>query len=306
MRPAFLSLLFALVLAMAAAPVQAIVMDGQLDPEYGTPVVVQTSMTHSPDATTGLPGGCNGGELDAAFASIDATTLHLFVAGNLRFEGNPVDYGAFWTVLNVFVDTGTGGQHVLNQAWSPYQPYFNGLTFDAGVSPSYAFECWGSLANFYDPNSAYTLTAVINELATDGNGTRTLLGTTGAGGPGTLAGGTNPHGVEVAIDNSNVAGVTGGCGSSSGSGVTTGIEWSIPLSALGSPSGCLKLAVVLTYKYLWVVHTLAPLPPDALCTGGTIATVDFSTIAGDQYITVCPPDVPVRRATWGSLKTLYR
>ncbi len=306
MRLSILVPALALGLAAFAAPASAIVMDGQLDPEYGTPVVVQTAMTQSTDATSGLLGGCNGGELDAAYAAVDATTLYLFVAGNLRFEGNPVEYGALYTVLHVFVDTGEGGQGTLNLPVFPYTPHLNGLTFDAGMSPSRAFDCVGSLANYYDPSSAYTLSASLSTLSAGGGGSRVWLGSTGAGGPGTLSGGTNPDGVEVAIDNRNVAGVTSGCATSSGEDVGTGIEWAIPLSALGNPTQCLKVSVVMTRSYWGIVQALGPLPLEALCTGGVAATTDFSAIGGNQFFTICPPGVPVHRATWGSLKTLYR
>lgn len=46
------------------------------------------------------------------------------------------------------------------------------------------------------------------------------------------------------IANRNFAGVGFDCNAASGAGVTTGTEWAIPLPALGSPTGCIRVTAV--------------------------------------------------------------
>jgi hypothetical protein len=303
MRRSILSLTAALVLLASAATVAlAVTIDGQLDPEYGTPIAVQTSQTVFPDATSGRLGPANGGEIDAMHAYIADNALHVFVAGNMWTEGNPVDYGLFFTSLHLFVDTGAGGQNTISAFMPSGLIPPNGLQLDAGFAPGYWFGCYGTLANYYDPSSAYTLNAWGAVLLPAGSASSTLLGRTGPGGPGTLAGGANPDGILLAIDNTNVGGVTQGCGAASGAGVTTGVEWSIPLSAIGNPAGCVNICALLARSGSLVSsQVLPPLPANA-CNSIT----DFTAYEGNQYIQVCPSGVPVRTSTWGALKSAYR
>jgi hypothetical protein len=307
MRPTLSSACAALALLVCIAPASpAITLDGRLDPEYGAPIVVQTSQTWLPDATAGRVAATNGGELDAAYAYIGYNTLHLFIAGNLWCEGNPVDPGTRYSALHVYIDTHAGGQNTL----SGFPGYYfvgpsNGLTFDSGYAPGFWFGCAGLLEDPYVPTSAYTLYAFASSLPTSTGGTVIPLGTTGAGGPGTLAGGTNPHGIQVAVDNSNVGGVTYGCDASSGYGVTTGIEWAIPLAALGDPVDCLDVSVLLTWYGTGLTNqVLGPLP-SGTCIGGPGTGVNFAAIAGNQFFTVCPASVPVRTSTWGAIKSMH-
>jgi hypothetical protein len=46
--------------------------------------------------------------------------------------------------------------------------------------------------------------------------------------------------------------------------------------------------------------------PPGTCALGAPATVDFSTIPGDQFFTVCPQSVPTHASSWGALKDHYR
>ena len=77
-----------------ASPVFAYTIDGQLDPEYGAPTLVQTLQTElnqgqiTGDNNLGNLVFANGSELDAAWASISGDTLHLFVGGNLALVLN--------------------------------------------------------------------------------------------------------------------------------------------------------------------------------------------------------------------------
>ena len=304
-------LVLGLLLPRAARPA-AVPIDGTLDPAYGVALSTQTTATVGwPDASLGLVGGSNGYELDQAYGFVSGGTLHLFLAGNLLCQGNPVDYGIFTYNLYLFIDSKAGGQNRMraDNADLDYGSLnrMAGLTFDAGFEPDTWLACRGYLENFYDPASPYTLYAWQAELLTGGGGGGYLLGTTGAGGPGTLSGGTNPDGIQVTIDNRNTAGVTSGCGASSGAGVTTGVEWAIPLAAIGDPTGCARVCAVVATSaaYTFLPQVLGPLPAGS-CTLGAPSGVDFNLYAGDQFFTVCGEGVPASTPSWGRLKTLYR
>ncbi len=146
------------------------------------------------------------------------------------------------------------------------------------------------------------------ELLDGGGGPGEFLGQTSAGPTAGLTGGTNPHGVSVAFDNSNVAGVPNGCDAASGAGVTTGIEWAIPLAALGDPTGCIRIVALVTSMggHSGPDQVLPPLPT-GLCQGiSPCSALDLSAQAGEQVLTICPAGVPAARSTWGRLKAHYR
>jgi hypothetical protein len=277
----------------------ALTVDGKLDPEYGPPVVVQSIQTDltgtqfTGDNTDNDLNFAGGSELDGAYAVISNNVLYLFLAGNLARELNTNGNATFGHIVDVFVDVWPGGQNPIRQ-FGPSNP-LNGLGFDSNFVPDYVFE--------FQPNSENSLTppswsARYGTFPTPSGGGFTPLGT-GVAGSGTLTGGTNPDGIEVTIDNHNIAGVTLGCAASSGAGVTTGVEWAIPLLALGSPTGCFALTVIVrTEGSISTVsnQVLAPLPAGT-CPPGTAPMVNFANIAGDQFFTVCPgtsgvPDGP--------------
>ena len=304
-------LVLGLLLPRAARPA-AVPIDGTLDAAYGVALSTQTTATVGwPDASLGLIGGSNGYELDQAYGFVSGGMLHLFLSGNLLCQGNPVDYGIFTYNLYLFIDSRAGGQNRMraDNADLDYGSLnrMAGLTFDAGLEPDYWLACRGYLENFYDPASPYTLHAWQAELLTGGGGGGYLLGTTGAGGPGTLSGGTNPDGIQVTIDNRNTAGVTSGCGASSGAGVTTGVEWAIPLAAIGDPAGCVRVCAVVATSaaYTFLPQVLGALPAGT-CALGAPSGIDFNSYAGNQFFMVCGGDVPVRVSSWGRLKTRYR
>lgn len=132
------------------------------------------------------------------------------------------------------------------------------------------------------------------------------LGKGPAGGPGTLSGGTNPDGILATIDNHCTAGVTFGCGAGNGSGVTTGVEWEVPLAAIGNPQGCIGVCALIysSANHGITNQVLGPVPAGT-CPLGAPAGVDFSTIPGNQFFTVCPLAVATRSSTWGTLKLRY-
>jgi len=233
---AFAFLLVSTVLCAGRAAA-ALTVDGKLDPEYGPPVVVQSIQTDltgtefTGDNTDNDLNFASGSELDAAYAVISNNVLYLFLAGNLARELNTNGNTTFGHIVDVFVDVWPGGQNPIHQ-FGPTNP-LNGLTFDTNFVPDYVFE--------FQPNSENSLapptwSARYGTLPTPSGGGFTPLGS-GVAGSGTLTGGTNSDGIQVTIDNHNTAGVTLGCGASSGAGVTTGVEWAIPLLALGTRPG---------------------------------------------------------------------
>jgi len=299
---------------LAPAPLRAITLDGQLDPEYGAALSVQVNSAYAGDNLRGLVDWSNGSELDALYATVSGGVLYLFLTGNQMSRSNPVDPGFFADHLHLFFDTRPGGQQVLRGdnydvgAW-PGHSVLNGiagLAFDPGFEADFWFsdfptgdETWGL--------GPFTLHAWSAELLAAGGGPGAYLGSTGPGATAGLTGGVNPLGVQVAIDNRNVAGVPAGCVPASGAGVSTGIEWAIPLAELGHPAGCVRLCAFFTYKggTSMANQVLPPLP------AGTCATIDPSVLdlgsyAGDQSIVICDTSTPAARRSWGRVKTLYR
>lgn len=303
-----------LALLGASAPAAAITLDGQLDPEYGPPVVVQAIATNSGNNARGVIDWSDGSELDALHATLDGETLYLFLAGNQLSQANPSDPGFFADFLNLYFDTRPGGQHVLRSdnfdvGDFPGHNALNGcagLAFDPGFEADYWFAdfptgdpTWG-----FGPFRLHAWTA---ELLTAGGGPGDYLGWTAAGPGAGLAGGTNPFGVQVAIDNRNVAGVPAGCAAASEAAVTTGIEWAIPLAALGNPAGCVRVVAFFVYKGMYGVgnQSLPPMPAGT-CSFVAASTLDFGALAGQQSVSLCGLPVPATRGTWGRLKSLYR
>jgi hypothetical protein len=288
-----------LLLAVTPAAHAAIVIDGQLDGDYGAPIVVQTVQT---DLVSGglIPGDntladlnfASGSELDAAYAIVSDGVLHLFLAGNLALRLTMQQNDTHGHILDVFVDCAPGGENMLSGLGTGNP--LNGMTFDAGFAADYWFELRGEGNQF-----AIDWRAGEGVIDGSGSGTFTDLGFGMAGGPGTLAGGTNPNGVQVTIDNRNIAGVTLGCNGSSGAGVTRGIEWAIPLAAIGSPAGCFRMTAIVRDGNAAMSpisnSVLAPVPVGT-CPLGAAQFVDFATIPGDQTFQVCtgPLDVPAQ------------
>lgn len=278
-----------LVILLSAGPAAAVVIDGHLESEYGPPWITQTTATQF-DNPSGFSAdsvaSSFGSELDAAYALVSGGVLYLFLPGNLKsFLGELPHQDQ----LHVFIDCQPGGQNVLrgDNADVGFFSYSTlnalaGLTFDAGFSPDYWFACT------VDETSPPVRAAYARLLDT-GGGEGYILGSAAAGGPGTLSGGTNPYGVLVTVDNSNSSGVTAGCGPSSGAGATKGIEWAIPLEAIGRPEGAIKLCCIIgdaygSNGYLWN-QVLGPVPPGS-CALGDAANVNFASLAGDQFFTV--------------------
>jgi RHS repeat-associated protein len=224
--------------AIAAVPV----IDGTVEALYGPALSTQDVQTQFGDSSSGQIDFANGSELDAAFARVEGGVLYLMLAGNLESNFNK---------LEIFIDStpGAGQNHLrgdnsdvdfggLNRMGDDGGG--NGLTFDAGFEADF----WLGMNGGDGGGGTYALFANYAELLNAGGGLGYYLGAGTAVSDGTLdASGTNPFGIRLTIHNGNTAGVTGGTGPDSGAGVNTGVEWAIPLAAIGTPTGEIKLCV---------------------------------------------------------------
>jgi hypothetical protein len=137
----------------------------------------------------------------------------------------------------------------------------------------------------------YKLAAYWAELLEPGQDIGGFLGITEAGSNGRLIGegAVNPHDVRVTIDNRNVGGVGPGTGADSGSGAYQGVEFAIPLAAIGNPTGCIRLcAFVNGVDHDFVSNQVLPPLPAGTDYLGEPRNVDFSAFAGNQFLEYCP------------------
>lgn len=270
----------------------SLTIDGSLEEACVAPLALQTSQTGFGDNSQAVPDFANGSELNSACAFFRSDTLYLFFAGNLESNFNKLD---------VFFDAIGGGQNRL-RGDNPNVDFNglnrmgddgsgNGLKFDPGFSA----DRYLTLSGGNDGNG-YHLFGNFAQLPTGGGGVGTYLGSTTAASDGALVGGTSDLGIRATIDNSNIAGVGGGDCLPGGPGsVTTGIELAVPLAALGSPTGCIKIvAFVNGSSHDFVSNqVLGPLPSGA-CNLGEPRFVDFGLHSGNQYFELCvPPPVGV-------------
>lgn len=167
----------------------------------------------------------NGSELDVLHVYTTSSALYVFLGGNLQSNFNK---------LELFIDSGTGGQNVLRYD-NPDIDYnalgrmggndFVGgaLVFDEDFEPDFYVTC--GLGG--EPITVYASAA---QLLTDGAGAGVFLGSS-VENPNKFGGIRSDTGIELAIDNSNTGGVIAGEDAGDGSGVTTGIEVMIPFAA---------------------------------------------------------------------------
>ena len=187
------------------------------------------------DNTDPSPVTANGSELDDAFARVVGDSLFLTIAGNLETNGNSIE---------LFIDSVAGGQNRLrgdnpnvdsdglNRMGDDGSG--NGLTFDTGFESDYYLTLRHNASDQFQVGFAETLTS--------GGGTGGIIGTSETDGTYIEA----SNGIKVAIDNSNLGGVTAGTnGTNPGDNVLTGFEYEIPLSAIGSPTGPIKLTALI-------------------------------------------------------------
>jgi hypothetical protein len=278
----------AVVLASVAPVRAAVTIDGTRDAAYGTALTVQAAPTGFGDNNDASGSTANGSELDAAYAVIEGGNLKLFLAGNLETNFNKLEIffdsvaGAGQNrLLGNNADVDFNGLNRLGDAGTG-----NGLTFDSGFAPDF----WVSLTGGGTPTGIFANYAT---LPTGGAGTGGYLGQTTPKSDGTLTGGgagTTLPAIQLTFDNSNIAGVTGATGTG-GELVATGIELSIPLSALGNPTGPFAISALVNgggHDFL-SNQVLGPLAS----TQGNLGdprNVDLNQFAGNQFFVV--PAVP--------------
>ena len=274
----------ALVAAMGCATVaQAQTIDGTRDASYPAALAVQTVNTSFGNNANGNVGSAGGSELDNIHAYISGSDLVVFIGGNLETNFNKLD---------LFFDSKGGGQNQLTGNTN-FLGAMNGLTFDAGFTADYALSVTAGNAN------ATTAEVYANYgiLPTGGGSNNADYINTGGTAAGLIqpldfaAGGSSGTGT-VALNNSNIAGVDGNSGTAATGNpgaVSTGIEYRIPLSALGTSvnGGDIKIIAFInnTDRNYLSNQVLAGLP----ATAGHLAnvgSVNFNNQAGNQYVVV--------------------
>jgi hypothetical protein len=280
---------------LMAAPASAqVTLDGTLDGSYGAPLAVQTVETNFGDAN---PNG--GSELDAGYAVVNGGTLYLMLTGNLENNFNK---------LNIFIDSvpggqnqlqnaaGSGGNNPTNDGWAGK---YAGFMFDAGFDADYML-----IAR----NGNFGGDRFDVDYAIIGGGASAFeaAGDVFAGSlQGSNASALPLAGIGVAFNRTNAAGVAGGTGAANqaaAAAVTTGVEWAIPLSALGNPNPLdIKVSAMINgsnHDYLSNQFLGGLTPPQGNLGGdgagnfnGTVGNINLKSdvyARGDQFFTLIP------------------
>ena len=272
--------------AISVPALAAPILDGTKDGSYGSALAVQTTQTNFGD---------NLSELNAAYAQIDGGTLYLMITGQVENNFNK---------LNIFIDSQAGGQNLLqadafnggnnpeNDGWANKHA---GMRFDTGFQPDYML----ILRNGNFGGDKFDIDyAVVGGGAGNFQNASDIFG-------GTLTGfnaGALPNGIGVGYDNSNVAGIAGGTGAANAANalaVGTGIELAIPLAAIGSPAGSIKVSAMINgsnHDYLSNQFLGGLQPPQDNLGGdgagtftGNLAGINLNNFAGNQYFVVPEP-----------------
>jgi len=283
-KPLTIGFTFSTALALAGAAYAQPVMDGQgALTEYGDPLYLNTTdPTGFGDNDDPALEWANGSEIDAVYGLVDNGVLYLMVAGNLESNFNK---------LELFFETTDGGQNKL-RGDNPDVDFNglnrmgddgsdNGLTFD----DSFAADRYMTMGGGDVGGGNYDLFANWAEILTGGGGIGRFLGQGEAGSDGTLQDGDNPDNIRVTIDNSNVGGITGS-DATGGDTVDTGIEWAIPLSALGDPAGDIRIVIFINGSGHDFLSNQVAGGVNGADNLGEPREVDFNTIDGAQYVTV--------------------
>ena len=262
-------------------------VDGTRDASYPAALAVQGNATQFGNSNTGLQTNANGSELDNVHAKVVGTDLYLFFGGNLQSNFNK---------LELFFDSKTGGQNVLRNDNPDVDS--NGLNAMAGLKFDAGFESDYYVMITTGDNQVYVNVA---ETPTGGGGAGKYSG----GGTGrTFAVNYTPlngqdNGGDVSFDNSNTGGVSD-TDVNDPSTVSTGFELRIPLASFGITSGSGSIALCSfingsDHKFL-SNQVLGSLPANTGNLGGP-GGVDFSSIAGNQYVpiaySIAAPSAPV-------------
>jgi hypothetical protein len=242
----------------------AVVTDGSLGADtYGAILFTQDTPTGFGDNSDATANVANGSEIDGVYGVIDGGNLNVLVTGNAETNFNR---------LVLYIDSVTGGQTTLDGTTGGAFNDYSGTIFDTGFAADYGLILNGGGG----PPNYFLDFGVIGSSST-------FLGDSGAGN--TMLAGSN--GVNVGINQSNILGVTDS--SAAGAGlVTTGLEFSIPLSVIGSPTGDIRLAGFIAgggFVSNQVIGGVGGL-------GNVGNNPDFSGIAGNQFVTIAAVPEP--------------
>jgi autotransporter-associated beta strand protein len=223
-----------------------VTLTGQLsDVSFGAPLATQTINSGFGDSTSGDGQSVGGSELDAAYATIQNGELYVFISGNLEAAESSVS-GSSANHVVLFVDAGvSGGENTLTAGNSGYLNHANGSTFSPGFNATFAIDSNDYQNTLYTDEYSPIATSAgsyIGSAALSSNGKTGV--TTGVGGNQNL----NDTGIAIGFNDTNAAGVNGTSGTAAvntaADAVTTGIDYGVPLSVLGSPTGTIKLMAV--------------------------------------------------------------
>ncbi len=261
------------------------VLDGSRDGSYSLRSV-QTVETQFGDAN---PNG--GSELDAAWSQIHNGKLYLMLTGNLENNFNK---------LNIFFDSKAGGENQLtnnignggnNSSNDGWAGKYAGFTFDSGFAADYMIILRNG--NFGGDRFDIDFSSVGNTSVLE-----TAASVFGASLTGSNANALGGVGIGVAYNRNNVAGVVGGTGAANQAAATavlTGIELAIPLTALGNPTGAIKVSAHINgsnHDYLSNQSLGGFTPPQGNLGGdgnggynGTVGQLNMNAFEGDQWFT---------------------
>ena len=294
-----LAYLSILCLLIATGTSSADTLDGsRAGDSYGSALSVQTVQTQFGD---------NLSELDAGYAnaSIQNGLLRLILTGNLESNFNK---------LNIFIDSQKGGQNTIladtnNGGVNPgttndgiFDNYSGvgsggsangpGFTFDTGFNADYVLIArnGGSTfnLNFLSIGNALVAEETFDVFGGSTEGSNASVGTSAIG---------------VAFNNSNSAGILGGTGAANAKNaqaVETGLEFWIPLAAIGNPGlgdTILISAHVNASNHDFLSNqSLGGFAAGQANLGGDgagnfnndVSLIDLNNFSGDQFFTVVP------------------
>src|ERR1051325_660297 len=284
-------------------------VDGTADAVYGSAISTQTLSTAARGVTTvgldndmGLLDQADGSELDAAYGVISNGTLFLVISGNIDSGGTGNVDAVQFDKLHVFFMTGPGGDHTLGTNYNGAADFGRlnrmginggginanaGLTFDTGFAPNY----WiGATVGGAGTNPTF----YVNYEVVQANGFGAFLGSSAPSN--TMV--SSFGGILAALNNSNIAGVPGdpnGCVTNTGqASVRSGVELSIPLPTIGSPTGKVTMCAFITDDAFDLMYNqvLGPVVTNCaflLSLDGDPSDIDFSTLPGQHTFSITVP-----------------
>lgn len=273
---------------MATLSLAATVDGRSTGDSYGTALAVQTVQTGFGD---------NFSELNAAYGTIENDRLDLLVTGNIEANFNSLwiwlDTGAANGQNVIEASVGGGGTNPDTGLGGPIFDNLAGLTFDPGFAPTHAL---------WVQRGASTFDVRVVELGAGNAGFGEFLGAFGAAVEGSATNLPTVWGMDIAYDDSNNAGVQGGTAAANqaaAQAVTTGLEVSIPLASIGSPTGDIRAMSHINNGDMNFLsnQALGGLPAGTGNLGGdgsgnftgTVSGVDYGAFAGDQFFVVAQP-----------------